>query len=290
MVTNAKRTGARRKHYCIWQKRADAAWFDRNQSALNALTRGRHAIIERAGRKQPMVEMFCSTRGAANALVAAFGGSIARWRKPFNWVATQKPLLVGSRLMIVDTETNRLPRPPHKVLVIPAGLAFGTGDHATTAMCLRLLERTSRSIPNEWRFLDLGTGTGILALAACGFGASDVVGVDNDPLAVRTAKENARRNRISGAQFLMGNALRPHIESTFDVIAANVFSELIVQGLSTWRKHLRIGGRLILSGILRAQLQEVTAAIDVCGLRLDEVKRRGKWIAILATRRTQKGI
>ncbi len=280
----------RTQHYCIWQKRAGAAWFDRNQSALNALTRGRHAIIERAGRKQPLVEMFCSTRGAANALVAALGGSITRGRKPFNWVAPIRPLLVGSRLMIVDTEASGLPLPPRKVLVIPAGLAFGTGDHATTAMCLRILERISRSAPNEWRFLDLGTGTGILALAAHGFGASDVVGVDNDPLAVRTAKENARRNRISGAQFLMAGALRPHVESTFDVIAANIFSELIVEGLSTWKKYLRIGGRLILSGILRDQLQDVTAAIDACGLQLDEVKRRGKWIAILATRGTQKGI
>lgn len=281
---------ARTRHYYIWRKRAGAAWFQRNRSALNELTCGRHAIVEVPGRKFPLIEMFCGTRREAGALVTAFGGSITKWRELLDSVVSRKPLVVGSRLIIIDAETSACCPPSRKVLVIPAGLAFGTGDHATTAMCLRLLERISRSMPDGWRFLDLGTGTGVLALAARGFGAKEVVGVDNDPRAVRTAKENTRRNHISRAHFFTGDALLPCVASTFDVIAANVFSELIVEGLSTWKKHLRRGGRFILSGILPNQLEEVAHAIAARGLRLDEVKRRGKWSAILATRFTQKGI
>lgn len=274
----------RRRRSYLWRKRAGPGWLERHESELTELTRGHHAIIERPDQKLPLIEMFCDTRAEADALIAAFGGSIKVWRARSAAAAPRKPIRVGDRLSVVDTESAGDRSTLSRVLVIPAGLAFGTGDHATTAMCLRLLERVSRFMPNEWQLLDVGTGTGVLALAARCFGAARAVAIDDDPRAIRTAKENARRNDIGRVRFVRADALRPDVKGTFDVITANLFSGLIIAALPNWKKHLRIGGRLILSGILWDQLFEVTKALAARGLRLNEVKRRGKWIALLTTR------
>src|SRR5204863_1068908 len=107
------------------------------------------------------------------------------------------PLRIGSRLLVFTSanQTRSCPKPngPSSI-IIPAEAAFGTGEHATTSMCLRLLEQFTRSSEPGWRMLDVGSGSGILAIAASRFGAGRVLGVDTDPLACRTAKRNARLN------------------------------------------------------------------------------------------------
>src|SRR5947208_11668067 len=165
----------------IWRKRADANWLDRFESAIERASHGACAVVARPGAKRSTVEAFCPTMREAKKLRAEFGGTISR-PAPIR-AATHPPLQIGNRLTIRSQASNH----HDDGLVIPAGAAFGTGEHTTTAMSLRILERYSRRLPAGWCSLDAGTGTGILALAAMRFGGCHVIAIDNDPLAIRTA-------------------------------------------------------------------------------------------------------
>ena len=165
-------------------------------------------------------------------------------------------------------------------IIIPASLAFGTGEHATTAMSLRFLEQLTRCWNPGWSLTDLGTGSGILALAAKCLGAGRVIGIDNDPAAISVAKSNARLNKIRGATFQLGDVHKWNPAQKTDVITANLYSDLLIEILP----KLRGGAWLILSGILRSQQDELVHALQRNDLDVIRMKHRGKWIAILARR------
>jgi ribosomal protein L11 methyltransferase len=162
-------------------------------------------------------------------------------------------------------------------LIVPAGAAFGTGEHATTAMSLRLLEEVTRRTKPRF-VVDLGTGSGILALAASCFGAKRVVAVDIDPLAIATAEGNARLNKIENVDFQLGDARRWNSARRIDIAIANLFSQLLIQILP----RLKRSSCLILSGVLRTQENEFVHALHRHKIKPIEVRRRGKWIAVLA--------
>jgi ribosomal protein L11 methyltransferase len=164
-------------------------------------------------------------------------------------------------------------------LVIPAGTAFGTGEHATTAMSLRLLERCTRGRGAQWALLDLGTGSGILALAAARFGVKHVIAIDHDPVAIATAKENARRHKIDNVDFRVADVRRWKFSPRTEIITANLFSELLIEILP----KLKRARWLILSGILHEQEARLVRALKRNGIAIAEMRRRGKWIAILAS-------
>jgi ribosomal protein L11 methyltransferase len=147
-------------------------------------------------------------------------------------------------------------------------------------MSLRFLEQLTRRWKRGWSLVDLGTGSGILALAAKCFGAGRVTGIDNDPKAISVAKSNARLNKIRGATFQLGDVHKWNLAQKTDVITANLYSDLLIEILS----KLRGGGWLILSGILRRQQHELIHALQRNHLDIINMKRRGKWIAILARR------
>jgi len=159
-------------------------------------------------------------------------------------------------------------------------LAFGTGEHATTAMSLRLLEQLTRDWKSGWSVVDLGTGSGILALAAKYFGAGQVTGIDNDPAAISVAKSNAGLNKIRGARFQLGDVHKFKPAQETDVITANLYCDLLIEILP------KINARdwLILSGILRRQQDELVRALQQNQYDVINTKRRGKWVAILASR------
>lgn len=248
----------------------------------------RLAVVERPGVARSRLEVYLPSRPPALALQSAFGGGIrslaaADWQPP---AAPRPALSIGGKLAITGRpeELQEL-RAVGPALCIPAAMAFGTGEHATTAMCLRFLAevaRRRRSAP--WELLDLGAGSGILALAGRMLGAVRAAGYDNDPHAVRTAKENAALNGVSGVRFRRLDLVRSwQPERTWPVIAANLFSGLIRALLPRMVDALTPGGSLVLSGVLRTQAPEVEAALSAHGMHYI-LRRKGKWIAFLATR------
>jgi ribosomal protein L11 methyltransferase len=295
----------------LWRKSAEPRWVEAHHDLLQAHAHGQLVLVQRPGRKRLEVEIACASRRDSSALVKKFGGRIEAL--PRNWLkqsarADRKPIKIGKRLILVRSinelqrcsvrcpqrSSRRGARPnalrtahatagdiKPALLVIPASLAFGTGEHATTTLSLRFLEQLTRCWTRGWSLADLGTGSGILALAAKCFGAGQVIGIDNDPAAILVAKSNARLNKIRGVSFQLSDVHKWNPAQTTDVITANLYSNLLIEILP----KLRGGGWLILSGILRSQQNELVRALQRNRFVIINMKCRGKWIAILAKRR-----
>jgi ribosomal protein L11 methyltransferase len=272
----------------LWRKRAELHWVEAHEDLLQARAFSQLVIVRRPGRKRLELEIACRSQRDSSALLKEFGGRIEALSR--NWLerfarADSKPIKIGKRLIISNvggTLVSRLSR--HKGrshLIIPASLAFGTGEHATTAMALHFLEQLTRSWNPGWSLVDLGTGSGILALAARCLGAGHARGVDNDPAAISTAKSNARLNKIRGASFELCDVHKWNPAQQTDVITANLYSDLLIEILP----KLRGRAWLILSGILRTQQDELVHGLQRNHIDVISIKHRGKWIAILARRR-----
>jgi ribosomal protein L11 methyltransferase len=272
----------------IWRKRARESWWCGRSESLTLRFGGSLAVIERPGTERVTLEICCETKRAARDLVREFGGGIEQLRR--NWLqdfvrrTRAKPLRIGSRLVILRAPKKKTAKAA-RTMVIPAEGAFGTGEHATTALCLRLLERITRRFPPGWMMIDAGTGSGILAIAGRYFGASRVLAIDNDPVACTTAQRNARANGVRNIAFSTGDILKQKLAKRFDIITANLFSEILIQALPIWSRHLTPGAHLILSGILRSQESAVVRALRGHSYVPSEVRRRGKWIAVVARSR-----
>jgi ribosomal protein L11 methyltransferase len=277
----------------VWRKRASVAWLAANETALREVAGQGLAIISRPDRTTAIAEIAAGSRSDLEKIRTRFGGTIEKlrrdWVERFSRTRTAKPIKIGKRLTIYrPVKSKNRSRNKNKSLLIPAGAAFGTGEHATTAMSLRLLERCTRSwgaqagslrSPEaEWTLLDLGTGSGILALAAARFGARHVIAIDLDPVAIATAKENARRNKIGNIDFQVADARRWKFPPRIGFVTANLFSELLIEIVP----KLKRAQWLILSGILREQEGQLISALKRNGIATVETRRRGKWIAILA--------
>ena len=280
----------------LWRKSATPRWLGANEAALRAKTNTQLVVIEQRDRKNLQVEVCCNSTTQARPFVRQFGGRIERlpsdWLQRFSRAQNSRPIKIGKRLVISNvggtlvsrlrtgTKKSRRKGPSH--IVIPAGMAFGTGDHTTTAMSLRLLEEVSRKLKPGWSLVDLGTGSGILALAARRFGAQRVVAIDNDAQAIATARENARRNRIDHVYFRIGDARRWRSAHKTDIVTANLFSELLIEILPKLKRSLKHNGSVILSGVLRTQERELRRALRSQKIDIVKVRRRGKWVAMLA--------
>ena len=166
-------------------------------------------------------------------------------------------------------------------IYIPAGMAFGTGEHATTEMCLRQLVKMGRREKRD--VLDAGTGSGILALAAAALGHR-VSGIDCDEVCIREAKKNALLNaHIPKVRWKKVSLEKLSDEAaSYDVITANLFSDILVGEMEHLARLLKPEGRLILSGILKEQAGDVVRAIRDAKLTILRQLRKGKWVCILA--------
>jgi ribosomal protein L11 methyltransferase len=292
----------------LWRKFAEFRWVKAHEDLLQAHGHGQLVIVRTPGRERLELQIACGSRSESSALLKEFGGhseALPRnWRERFAGPES-KPIKIGKRLMIVgsinevDSRSVRCSqRSFHRAatrdalrtaegaaydtkparLVIPASLAFGTGEHVTTAMSLRFLEQLTRCWKPGWSLVDLGTGSGILALAAKRFGAGQVIGIDNDPAAISVAKSNARLNKVRSATFQLGDVHRWNPAQETDVITANLYSDLLIEIVP----KLSGSGWLILSGILRSQQAELVRALQRNEIDIINMKHRGKWIAILA--------
>ena len=159
-------------------------------------------------------------------------------------------------------------------VVIEPGMAFGTGDHATTHFCLEAIDRALAEHPGA-TVLDVGTGSAVLAIAARKLGAARVVGTDNDPIAVRVAQENALANHVEGLE-LSTDALE-EVTGTFDVVVANILANTLTELAAPITAKVARGGLLVLAGILATQADDVLAAYLALGLTLRARVLRGEW-------------
>jgi ribosomal protein L11 methyltransferase len=271
----------------LWQRAVTPRWLEQNEERLQLATGGTFAVVERAKHRRILVQACCTGRAAAHDMRAAFGGTIEElgrdWLARFTNTQPLKPLRIGKRLLVTTDEQQHGPA----TLCIPAGAAFGTGDHATTAMSLRMLERVTRQFTDGWRMLDAGTGSGILALAGKRFGAAAVSAIDNDPLAVSTARRNATLNSVTRVKFTCGD-VHDSPPGPFEIITANLYSELLEAVLPRFAASLAPGARLILSGVMRDQEPKLIRALRRNRFRVVEARRRGKWVALLAEQRQKR--
>jgi ribosomal protein L11 methyltransferase len=265
----------------LWRKTADPRWLSAREEILEARSRSALVVISRPGRKRFQLEIACDSRRASQRFIHEFGGRVEKlprdWLKRFARQEGTKPLRIGRRLLVAPSPSKREADCFPYSLNVPAGGAFGTGEHATTAMSLRLLEEVTRTRKPQF-VVDLGTGSGILALAASCFGAKRIVAIDIDPVAIATAETNARLNKIDNVNFQLRDVRRWNSGRRIDIVTANLFSELLIKLLP----KLKRSSCLILSGVLRTQEKEFSRALRRHKINPVEVRRRGKWIAVLA--------
>jgi ribosomal protein L11 methyltransferase len=201
------------------------------------------------------------------------------------WKQHYQPIAVGERLMIVpawleDPAGGRIP------IRIDPGMAFGTGTHPTTQLCLYALERATVQLGQDWQVIDLGCGTAILAIAALKLGASHALGLDINPEAIQAARENAATNGVTANLELGLGSLAEIQAGAFSIqkapiVLANILAPVLIRLLGEGLGDLiSPGGVLILSGILQEQADDVQAAAEMHGLRLLARQQSGDWVAL----------
>jgi len=196
-----------------------------------------------------------------------------------SWKRHFKPLEIGSRLLLKPSWNKRKPKTGQVLVVLDPGLSFGTGHHPTTRFCLEQLANF-RDHTRSQSFLDIGTGSGILAIAAAKLGFSPVVAVDFDPEAVRIARANAQTNAVArqirfACEDLARSPLRA--ERQYDLVCANLIFDLLVAQADRIVNRLKPGGVLVLAGILRSQFTGVRKEYEKRGLRLLNSRTEKEW-------------
>ena len=198
------------------------------------------------------------------------------------WQAYYKPVRVGSRLVVKPSWEQYPAAADDLVIELDPGLAFGCGTHATTALCLVLLEKYLT--PGDVVF-DVGAGTGILAVAAAKLGAGEVWATDHDPLACRVARENVTRNQAAElVRVMRGDLLEPLRGKTAKLIVANIIADVIRALAPEAAKLLCPGGIFIASGIIRERRDSVVAALEDSGLALREQLEQENWVALVGVK------
>lgn len=194
------------------------------------------------------------------------------------WKAAFKPVRIGQRLLIHPSWTEVEALPGDVVVTLDPGLAFGTGLHPTTQLCALAVEERTRP---GMRVLDVGTGSGILAILAARFGAASVAGVDTDPESVRAAAENAALNGVA-AQVTIQAGSFDQAAGRYDLVVANILAGVIRKMLAGGLADK--GDWFIFSGILDTQADEVKKALDQAGLSLVEHKQIADWVCLVCRR------
>lgn len=197
------------------------------------------------------------------------------------WKERLNVLHIGQHIVIRPSWRDYTPAPGDIVIHLDPGMAFGTGLHPTTQMCLLVLEEL---VHPGAEVLDLGTGSGILAIAAAKLGARHVLAVDNDPIAVKTARDNVIINEVQEIVSVMCGSLA-EIAGSYDLVVVNILARVIVEmiqeGLAV---RVRPGGILVAAGVIAGQEPEVVAALQREGLALVERRQRDDWVCLVAKR------
>lgn len=270
------------KMLSIWEKMIAEKDCDHWLEKLAWAGSSNCVITTLASGKRARLHLYGQTPKTLKLLVKNFGGkwiqpSLSQWIEPSNRsvLLPFPPMLCVSSRETVPNKWQHLP-----LLWIPAGMAFGTGDHATTGMCLRQL--LSRCKGDKKQILDLGTGSGILALA-CAMQGHQVEALDFDPECIRTAKLNSKQNAHTGTvRWVHGDVTTWEPKKTnVDIIVANLYSTLLITALPKMARWIKPSGVIVLSGILLSQKIEVMNELLRLNFKLLKVLRKGKWLCIV---------
>ena len=198
-----------------------------------------------------------------------------------SWKKSYKPFRLGKHIVIKPGWERLDPEPEDRIIEIDPGMAFGTGTHETTSMCVELIEEY---VKPGMKVIDIGTGTGILAIAAAHMGASEVLATDLDPMAVKVAAENVEKNGFAGTITTRCGDLLEAVDETGEVVIANIIADVIKMLAAPVRAHIAPGGRFICSGIARERQDEVIEALNAAGYRNLDIREKGEWCAIQSER------
>jgi ribosomal protein L11 methyltransferase len=279
----------------VWSKVSPVSKQSILEERFLGLAQTNAVITELPGKKRFRIEVYCDDKNDGQNLLNEFGGRLSKlkikdWVK-LNASSKRPPIKIRDRLIITDTDDPKEIKKicdrfeGRDVISIPAALAFGTGDHETTSTCLRLLvdlAKEHNKNNKEWSLCDIGTGTGILAIAAKILGSKMVDCFDFDSTAISIAKRNISRNQTSGI-FIYETDLfewEPKKKNCWDIITANIFANVLNANLSKIFNALAPGGNLILSGILREHENSVIESAQKTSLTNPIIYRKGKWVSM----------
>jgi ribosomal protein L11 methyltransferase len=270
----------------VWSKLSSLKWMDAWEEMFAGEQR---AVITRLpGRKSIRLEVYCEKKSEAQKIFKEFGGSV-RELKAQNWAAMSselpQPVKVGKTLLVVaTTKADELAQlksenPGRQVISIPPELAFGTGHHATTATALRMLADFAKQRQGtDWSMIDLGTGSGVLAIAAEKLGAASAWGCDFDAMALRAAAKNLKRNKTKRVVLEEMDVFKWKPGKKVDCVMANIFHDILEKAFPKISKAVRKDGIVVVSGILKSQAESCLKAGEAAGITFEEVITKGKWV------------
>lgn len=238
------------------------AWFD--EDALNRVM----------GSLQEQLSLLkTQNEGLGTLALSLQGVKEEDWAE--NWKQYYKPFRLGEHMVVKPTWESWDMQEGDLMIEIDPGMAFGTGTHETTAMCVGLIEKYYQG----GALLDVGTGSGILAIAAARLGAKGIVAVDIDPDAVRVARENVAHNGLTGAIDVREGDLLQGLSQRFQFAVANILAPVICMLAAPLKAHLLPGGRFVCSGIIAEAEGDVNGALLAAGYQIDEIQHKGDWVA-----------
>lgn len=194
------------------------------------------------------------------------------------WKQYYKPSKVGEKIVVKPIWEEYTPKDGELVVDLDPGMAFGTGTHETTRMCIQALERY---VKEDSTVFDVGCGSGILAIAAAKLGSKLAVGVDLDPVAVESSIENVKYNNLDNIEILYGNLVEV-IDGKADIVVANILAEIICILADDVKRVIKEGGIFITSGIIHDRVDMVCEKLEVTGFEVVEKNKDGEWNCIVA--------
>jgi len=195
------------------------------------------------------------------------------------WKKYYKPMKVSDRIVIKPSWETYNKKKGQVILTLDPGMAFGTGTHETTMLCMQAIDQYIRP---DHSLIDIGCGTGVLSIGALLLGAKAATAIDLDGNAVEIARKNAQINKVLDRMTLVHGNLLDEIEGSYDIVVANIIADVIIELSQYVTNYIKAGGLFISSGIIHERLDEVIEQIESVGLIIEKVAKMGEWAMVVS--------